>query len=177
MNNRPIIQTLSLAGLLFIQPLIAAETLVTLYNVNAQGTDTQVGTVSIVETPYGLLFQPSLTGLPNGYHGFHIHEKPNCGPSEKEGNMIPAGAAGGHFDPDNSGVHKGPYGEGHRGDLPALVVNAQGVADYPVLAPRLKRVKEITGHALMVHVGGDNYADSPAPLGGGGARMLCGVIR
>ncbi|OQX34890.1 MAG: superoxide dismutase [Oceanospirillales bacterium LUC14_002_19_P2] len=177
MNNRPILQTLSLAGLLFIKPLIAAETLVTLYNVNAQGTGTQAGTVSIVETPYGLLFQPSLTGLPNGYHGFHIHEKANCGPSEKEGNIIPAGAAGGHYDPDNSGIHKGPYGEGHRGDLPALVVNTQGVADYPVLAPRLKHVKEITGHALMVHVGGDNYADSPAPLGGGGARMLCGVIR
>jgi Cu-Zn family superoxide dismutase len=28
----------------------------------------------------------------------------------------------------------------------------------------------------MLHVGGDNYADTPAPLGGGGARMACGVI-
>ncbi|WP_345197840.1 superoxide dismutase [Cu-Zn] SodC [Kistimonas scapharcae] len=168
---------LSLAGLLWIAPVLAAEAIVTLYNVNTQGTGTQAGTVNIVETPYGLLFQPALSSLPTGYHGFHIHEKPSCAPSEQDGKTLPAGAAGGHFDPDNSGSHQGPYGEGHRGDLPALVVNAQGVADYPVLAPRLKRIRDITGHALMVHVGGDNYADTPAPLGGGGGRMLCGVIR
>jgi Cu-Zn family superoxide dismutase len=28
----------------------------------------------------------------------------------------------------------------------------------------------------MIHAGGDNYADQPAPLGGGGARIACGVI-
>jgi Cu-Zn family superoxide dismutase len=28
----------------------------------------------------------------------------------------------------------------------------------------------------MIHVGGDNHADHPAPLGGGGARLACGVI-
>jgi len=32
------------------------------------------------------------------------------------------------------------------------------------------------GHALMVHAGGDNHDDHPAPLGGGGARIACGVI-
>ena len=177
MSNRNTFQILSVMVLLFCKPMMAAETLVTLYNVNEQGTTAEAGTVSIVETPYGLLFQPALTDLPSGYHGFHIHENPNCGPSEKDGKTIPAGAAGGHFDPDNSGSHEGPYGNGHRGDLPALVVSPQGIADYSVLAPRLKRIREITGHALMVHVGGDNYADNPSPLGGGGARMLCGVIR
>jgi len=29
----------------------------------------------------------------------------------------------------------------------------------------------------MIHAGGDNYADQPAPLGGGGARVACGVIK
>lgn len=28
----------------------------------------------------------------------------------------------------------------------------------------------------MIHAGGDNYADQPAPLGGGGPRLACGVI-
>jgi len=28
----------------------------------------------------------------------------------------------------------------------------------------------------MVHAGGDNHADHPAPLGGGGERVACGVI-
>ena len=29
----------------------------------------------------------------------------------------------------------------------------------------------------MVHVGGDNHSDNPAKLGGGGARMVCGIIK
>jgi superoxide dismutase, Cu-Zn family len=28
----------------------------------------------------------------------------------------------------------------------------------------------------MIHAGGDNYADAPKPLGGGGARVACGVV-
>ena len=28
----------------------------------------------------------------------------------------------------------------------------------------------------MVHMGGDNHSDHPAPLGGGGARVACDVI-
>jgi Cu-Zn family superoxide dismutase len=28
----------------------------------------------------------------------------------------------------------------------------------------------------MIHEGGDNYSDQPKPLGGGGARIACGVI-
>ena len=57
-----------------------------------------------------------------------------------------------------------------------LVVDRDGKATLPVLAPRLK-VKDIRGRSLMVHVGGDNYSDQPAPLGGGGARIACGVIK
>ena len=52
----------------------------------------------------------------------------------------------------------------------------KGNAMNPVLAPRLK-MSELKGKALMVHAGGDNHADHPAPLGGGGARMACGVIK
>jgi Cu-Zn family superoxide dismutase len=50
------------------------------------------------------------------------------------------------------------------------------MATNPVLAPRMK-MADLKGKALMVHVGGDNHADHPAPLGGGGARMACGVIQ
>jgi Cu-Zn family superoxide dismutase len=28
----------------------------------------------------------------------------------------------------------------------------------------------------MVHAGGDNHSDHPAALGGGGARVACGVV-
>jgi Cu-Zn family superoxide dismutase len=29
----------------------------------------------------------------------------------------------------------------------------------------------------MIHAGGDNHSDHPAMLGGGGARMVCGVTK
>ncbi|MCD6061548.1 MAG: sodC, partial [Moraxellaceae bacterium] len=51
-----------------------------------------------------------------------------------------------------------------------------GKAAQPVLAPRLK-AKDLKGRALMVHAGGDNHADHPAPLGGGAGRIACGVIK
>ena len=35
-------------------------------------------------------------------------------------------------------------------------------------------LKELDGRSLMLHAGGDN--DHPEPLGGGGARIACGII-
>lgn len=153
-----------------------ADTTVQMYMADAKGVGSSVGQVSISESPYGMVFTPSLKGLPPGMHGFHLHQNPSCDPKESDGKMVPALAAGGHYDPRNAKRHDTPWGEGHLGDLPALFVDAEGNASQPVLAPRLKTV-DLAGRSLMVHVGGDNYADHPAPLGGGGARMACGVIK
>ncbi|MBK5273578.1 MAG: superoxide dismutase family protein [Desulfuromonadales bacterium] len=144
--------------------------------VDEKGTGKPVGRIVISETPYGVVFSPALAGLPPGLHGFHVHENPSCGPGEKDGKMVPALAAGGHYDPAASKRHGLPWGDGHLGDLPALFVDAMGNANNPVLAPRLKII-DLKGRSLMVHAGGDNHADHPAPLGGGGARLICGVIQ
>ncbi len=144
--------------------------------VSDAGVGASLGRVMVEETPYGLVFTPSLTGLEPGAHGFHLHEKGSCAPETKDGKATAALAAGGHYDPDNTKKHGAPWGSGHRGDLPAMVVDAKGSASLPVLAPRLK-MAELKGKALMIHAGGDNHADHPAPLGGGGARMACGVFR
>lgn len=143
--------------------------------VDDHGVVADAGTITYEATPYGVLFTPALTGLPSGIHGFHMHENPSCAPKEQNGKMVPALAAGGHFDPSKTGKHLGPWGEGHLGDLPALYVDASGRATYPVLAPRL-RMADLPGHSLMIHLGGDNYDDHPAALGGGGARVACGVL-
>ncbi|KTR46378.1 superoxide dismutase [Pantoea ananatis] len=170
------VKTIALLTLLTCGAAQAASEEVTIHEVSPQGIGKSVGTVNIEETQYGLQFTPMLAGLKPGIHGFHVHAKGSCEPGESEGKTVAAGAAGGHLDPDNTGKHLGPYGEGHLGDLPALYVDDQGKASYPVLAPRIKNLSEIKGKALMVHVGGDNHADHPKPLGGGGARFACGVI-
>lgn len=143
----------------------------------SSGTGENIGEITVSETPYGLLFTPHLNGLTPGIHGFHVHTNPSCMPGMKDGKEVPALMAGGHLDPEKTGKHLGPYNDkGHLGDLPGLVVNADGTATYPLLAPRLKSLSELKGHSLMIHKGGDNYSDKPAPLGGGGARFACGVI-
>lgn len=128
----------------------------------------EVGYVIADDTIYGLMLIPYLYQLPSGVHGFHVHQSPSCA---NEGR-----AAGGHLDPLMTQKHKGPYqGDGHLGDLAVLIVDAQGQATLPVLAPRLK-LSDISGHALMIHDGGDNYSDVPKKNGGGGVMLACGVI-
>lgn len=163
---------------LFISAIAgAASTTVTLKEALPTGDGNTLGDITITETEYGLLFSPNLKGLPPGIHGFHVHANASCAPGEQNGNKVPALAAGGHLDPQKTGRHLGPYNDkGHLGDLPGLVVNADGTASYELLAPRLKSLSEVKEHALMIHTGGDNYADTPKELGGGGMRIACGVI-
>ncbi|GLT19440.1 superoxide dismutase [Cu-Zn] [Vibrio zhanjiangensis] len=136
-----------------------------------------VGSVSIEQTSYGTVFTPNLSGLPSGLHGFHVHTNASCDSAMKEGKTVLGGAAGGHYDPKQTGKHGTPWtDDNHLGDLPALYVDAKGMATQPVLAPRVQ-LTDVKNRALMIHAGGDNHSDHPAPLGGGGARIVCGVIK
>ena len=164
------------AALMWLAVSASAETVVSVLKLDSKGVGTMLGTVTITESQYGLVFTPNLKGLPSGVHGFHLHENGSCEPAEKDGKMVPGLAAGGHYDPNKAGKHGMPWGDGHLGDLPSMYVDNDGKATTPVLAPRVK-VADLKGRALMIHAGGDNYSDQPKPLGGGGARIACGVIQ
>ena len=170
---------ISLAIVLFFSSIgsaSAAEIIVPMNTVNSKGTVKLIGSITITESSYGLVFSPSLEGLEAGIHGFHAHENPSCEPKDKDGKPVAALAAGSHYDPNAKKHHGTPWGDGHLGDLPALVVGQDGKANYAVLAPRLK-ISDIKSRALIIHVSGDNYSDDPAPLGGGGGRIACGIIK
>lgn len=172
------LKMLLIVGAFFTVTSLANTITVPMQIVTVKDNGKSVGKITITETKFGLLFTPQLQGLVPGIHGFHIHEYPNCDALQKEGKLIPAGKAGGHFDPDKTAKHRGPYNSsGHLGDLPGLVVNANGSADYAILAPRLKLISQIKNRVLMIHEGGDNYSDHPETLGGGGLRVVCGIIK
>ncbi|AGF74536.1 Cu/Zn superoxide dismutase [Bartonella australis AUST/NH1] len=153
---------------------LASSTQVEIYELGGNGAKNPIGVIEIQENPAGLIFTPNLSSLPEGLHGFHVHENPSC--DTKDG--VIGAAAGGHYDPKNTNKHLGPYNiNGHLGDLPALYVDMRGQATMSVLAPRIKKISEIKDRSLMVHIGGDNYADVPSPLGGGDARLACGVVK
>ena len=154
----------------------ADEAVVQMNLIDEQGIGKAIGTVTLSDTTTGLKLTPALSGLTPGFHGFHVHDKPDCGPGVKDGKTQAGIAAGGHYDPAGTGKHEGPEGKGHLGDLPALTVGQDGKSSTSVLAPRLK-LSDIKGRSLMIHAGGDNYSDVPAPLGGGGGRVACGVIK
>lgn len=156
-------------------PAAAEEKIVVMNAISDEGIGKIIGTVKLSDSEKGLLIDPDLGELTPGLHGFHIHEKPSCGIGTKDGKMIPGLGAGGHFDPEKHDKHAGPEGDGHAGDLPALEVAEDGSATRILLAPRLK-LEDIKGRSLMIHEGGDNYSDSPKPLGGGGGRVACGII-
>jgi Cu-Zn family superoxide dismutase len=152
------------------------EKVVDVHAVTAEGVGASIGTVTFRDTENGLEISPSLKGLTPGEHGFHIHENPDCAPKEKDGKMTAAQAAGPHYDPRATGKHLGPHGGGHGGDLPKIVAGQDGIASTTLRVEGLK-IADILNRSVMVHAGGDNYSDNPAPLGGGGARIACGVIK
>jgi superoxide dismutase, Cu-Zn family len=150
---------------------LAESVVVPIHGVTAEGTGKNLGHVQIKETEGQITLLPALKDLAPGLHGFHIHENPSCSPLEKDGRMTAALGAGAHYDPDHSGKHQGPEGQGHRGDLPALSVSSDGTAATGLIqAPRLT-LRELHGRSLIIHAEPDNYSDQP-----GGARIACGII-
>lgn len=168
-------RNLSLAALLALATASASAE-ISVNRVDEKGIGAAIGSITVSDSKYGLVLTPSLRGLPAGLHGFHVHQNPSCEVEEKDGKLVPALAAGDHLDPAGANKHGEPWGEGHLGDLPPLYVDSSGNASQPVLAPRLK-VADLAGRSIIIHAGGDNYSDHPAPLGGGGMRIACAVVK
>ena len=165
------------AGTGFAAIALAEPTTVSMNLIAAEGGGAPIGTIALEDSSDGLVLKPNLKGLPPGEHGFHLHANPSCAPGEQDGKMAAGIGAGGHFDPHETKKHLGPDAEGgHQGDLPVLKVAGDGSATGTLVAPHLK-LADMIGHALMIHAGGDNYADQPKPLGGGGPRIACGVVQ
>lgn len=161
----------------FASAASADDITVKVHRTAEKGQGAEVGTVRFADGKLGLEIYPNLKGLPPGPHGFHIHEHGSCAvKAGADGKPVHGLSAGGHYDPGKTGKHLGPYDDGgHLGDLPVLAVKDDGTASGKLRASRLK-VADIRGRSVMIHAGGDNYSDQPAALGGGGARIACGVI-
>jgi Cu-Zn family superoxide dismutase len=148
--------------------------------ISDKGIGNPLGTIMLKDGLSGLNLAVNFANtLSPGPHGFHVHEGSSCDAAEKDGVMVAGLAAGGHYDPAGSGKHLGPSGEGHLGDLPILFVqideDGATATKHTLVAPRLK-LADVRGHAIVIHANGDNFRDDPKPLGGGGARVACGVV-
>lgn len=134
---------------------------------------TRVGLVTLSEVGGKGWMGISVAGLSPGQHGMHIHETGACTPPGFE-------SAGSHFNP-TSKKHGLLNPEGpHAGDLPNLVVEADGSADTTVtvavslLAQGSGSMIGAQKRAFVIHADPDDQQTDPS--GSSGSRVVCGVI-
>lgn len=118
------------------------------------------GLVQFYEGPDFVLVGVSVQGLPDGFHGFHIHEGDSCG---GEG----FAQSKGHFDPLER-THPD-----HAGDLPPLL----SCGGWALALTRTSRFRlcQVLGRTVIVHQDPDDFHTQPS--GNAGAKIACGVIR
>lgn len=161
------------AALITAAPALADQTRIRMNLLTSDGVGAAIGTIRAVDTGQGLRLTPLLKGLSPGPHGMEVHEKGDCGAGEAAGKRVPGLAAGGRFDPDKSGGPGERAGADQPGDIPALVVDQDGIARHPVTAPRLK-LAQIKGRSIIIRASDATNADQrPA---GDQTRIACGVI-
>ena len=159
--------------LLFTLPATAFAQTVDIKAITPEGVGKTLGSAKLSQSGSGLTMKLEVAGIADGEHGFHVHEKGDCGPGIKDGKKAAGIAAGEHYDPGGTKSHKGPEAEGHKGDLPKLMATG-GKIDQSVTVEGLK-LADVAGRSLMIHEAGDNYSDKPEN-GGGKGRIACGVI-
>jgi Cu-Zn family superoxide dismutase len=138
----------------------------------ADGKD--AGSVTLTQTPRGVLLALAVKGLPPGEHAFHVHAVGKCEP--------PFDSAGGHFNPDSK-KHGVMSADGaHAGDMPNLHIPAGGELMVEVLNTSITLEKgkpnsvfDNDGSAIVIHAGKDDY--STDPTGNAGGRIACGVLQ
>ncbi|HVG23497.1 MAG TPA: superoxide dismutase family protein [Thermoanaerobaculia bacterium] len=131
---------------------------------------TAAGTVTLTQLGDGSVrVEVKLTGVPAGVHGFHIHEKGDCGDN---GN-----AAGGHYNPMTT-PHGAPEADPHHaGDFGNVTADGSGNV-RTTFTTRSITVEEghmtAVGHAVILHANPDDLTTQPS--GNAGPRIACGIV-
>lgn len=131
---------------------------------------TAAGTVKLTQLADGSVeVKVDLTGVPAGVHGFHVHDKGDCGDN---GN-----AAGGHFNPAAT-AHGAPAAPPHHaGDFGNVTASDAGEV-RTTFTTRSVTVEagasSAAGHAIILHANPDDLVTQPT--GNAGPRIACGVV-
>ncbi|GAA4274880.1 superoxide dismutase family protein [Aquimarina gracilis] len=131
------------------------------------------GKIVFTESDGMVTMVANLTGLSEGEHAIHIHEKADC--SSPDGK-----STGGHWNPTMEPHGKWGAKEGyHKGDIGNFKADVNGngnitfaTNDWCIDCDDPK--KNIVGKAIIVHQGVDDFKSQPS--GAAGSRISCGAI-
>ena len=133
------------------------------------------GTVHFTEEDGSVKMVATLTGLTEGEHAIHIHEKADCSSADGK-------STGGHWNPTAQPHGKWGAAEGyHKGDIGNFTADAEGNATVEFTTEEWclgceDGNKNIVGKAVIVHQGVDDFTSQPS--GAAGARVSCtGIIQ
>ena len=132
-----------------------------------------VGTAHLMSAKDGVSVNVSVKGLAAGTHGIHLHTVGSCQAPD-------FASAGAHWNPGHK-MHgtDNPQGS-HMGDLPNLVVKADGTGELTAtvkgahLDATAMGLLDSDGSALVIHAAPDDYKTDPS--GNSGGRIACGVV-
>ncbi|WP_430907334.1 superoxide dismutase family protein [Maribacter sp. 2-571] len=133
------------------------------------------GEVTFTEEDGSVKMVAMLSGLSEGEHAIHIHEKADCSSADGK-------STGGHWNPTKEPHGKWGAAEGyHKGDIGNFAADAEGKATKTFVTDQWcigcdDATKNIVGKAVIVHQGVDDYESQPS--GAAGKRVSCtGIIQ
>ncbi len=145
------------------------------FSMEAKSDSKVGGEVTFTEENGNVIMKAMLTGLTEGEHAIHIHEKADCSSADGK-------STGGHWNPTFQPHAKwGAEGGYHKGDIGNFVADAQGNATVDFATGEWcigceDETKNIVGKAVIVHQGVDDFTSQPS--GAAGARVACtGIIQ
>ncbi len=146
--------------------------------------DTEVGNILFIEAPNGgVLMRIDVSGLPQGWHGIHLHQVGDCSDGS-------AGfkASGSHVDPDNNAHGLLNLEGSERADIPNIYAGSDGRATAEIFRAGLSLypseesgtlnnafpLLDDDGFAVIIHENRDDHRTQP--IGGAGGRIACAVL-
>ncbi len=131
------------------------------------------GKVGIIVENGTVTLEARISGLEEGTHAIHIHEKADC--SSEDGK-----STGGHWNPTFEPHGKwGDEAGYHKGDIGNFEVGPDGIGKISFSTDEWclgcgDEKRDILGKAIIVHAGADDFTSQPS--GAAGARVSCGGI-
>ena len=145
------------------------------FKMEPKSESTVSGEVTFTEENGTVIMKAMLSGLTEGEHAIHIHEKADCSSADGK-------STGGHWNPTFQPHGKwGDEGGYHKGDIGNFVADVEGNATVDFATNEWcigcdDETKNIVGKAVIVHQGVDDFTSQPS--GAAGSRVACtGIIQ